>query len=329
MTPPRPSLLPLVWLLLALGPLAAAQAPAPPPQPPQEQPKPKPAAKEQPARPPREGHLDALEDAVVHFEFQRAPLEDILFALARATKVEVHLGKGAQKALDRRKLKIRYVADRTGEQVLRDLCKAASLDYLVSDEGVLVDLPPVIARLRKKLGLDEEAVKLRPKDVARMLETKELSFQARERPLSQVLAFLAKETGIRFVRLTPSPPQDGKAAPATDPPVTLDTSSTPLGELLDRILKPLKMGWLRAGTVILVGTEQEVEAQRAPQPQQPQPQPQPQQPQPQQPQPQQPQPQQPQPQQPQPQQPQPQQPQPQQPQPQQPQPQQPQPRLGK
>lgn len=264
-------LAPLALLLAFAGGALAAPDPEPPAKDPQVEPGKKPAqkppekpAEKKPAPPPKEDpvarHQRVLRKTVVHFEFQRAPVEDIFAALEKATDVRVRLGKAAQRALKKRKFKIKYIADRTGEQVLGDVCKASALDFVVVAEGVFVDTPRAIRKLRKKLGLDGKALRLTGKDVAKLLETKELSLVSRERPLSEFLRFLRAETGIRFVKLTPT--KSGQP----EPKVTVKTTSTPLKEVLDLALAPLKLDWIRSGSVVLVGSKEEIAEQRKPLP---------------------------------------------------------------
>lgn len=203
----------------------------------------------------REAYLDRLESTQTHFSFRRAPLPDILTALELATGVPVRLGDGAAKLLTKRKFKIRYVGDRTGLQVLEDLAKAAALDFEVTDDGALVDEAKPLAALRRELGLDPRRVKLTADDVARLLEDKRLSLVARERSLPAVLAFLRRETGIRFVRLGVDP----EVAP---PKLTAQLDDQPLGEVLTALLEPHDLAWLQRGTVIVVGSQATIDAQR-------------------------------------------------------------------
>jgi hypothetical protein len=269
-------LLPVCFLALCLT--LSAQADEGPPRKPGEPGKPGPEkapAKKAPPKkaPPRLRIRATLKKTVVHFSFQRAPLEDILLALERATKVKVRIGRAGRRTLEKRKFKIKYVADRTGLQVLQDVCKAGALDFLVSDEGVLVDLPKTIKKLRRKLSLNETALRLSAKDVAKMLVTKELSLSSRKKRLSTVLAFLTQETGVRFVRMSPAKDAKKKGhkrpAPRTDPAITIHTTSTPLGKILDLALHPVGLDWVRTGSVILVGTKKQVTEQRKPLPRRP------------------------------------------------------------
>ena len=197
--------------------------------------------------------LKTLNETTVHFDFRRAPLSDIAEALARASGVRVRIGKKARKALERRKFKMKYVADRRGDQVLGDLSKAAALDFLVTAEGAYLDVPKEIRRLRKKLGLPGKATRLKAADVKKMLTTKTLSLAAVEQPLSEVLAFLRKETGVKLVLL---------ANELSAAKVTLTATTTPLGDLLGQICAPHGLDWLRQGTVIVVDLSEKIEAQK-------------------------------------------------------------------
>ena len=269
--PLRAALLSLVALLTLAAPAALRAEPDPSPTP-TASPTPTPPAEEAP--PPREGapqegapaappeapraRLERLlRETRVHFEFKRAPLGDILQALAKASEVPIVLGRRAQAVLERRKFLIKYIADRTGVEVLVDLCKAAHLDYLIRGKDVLVDTPKRINALRAAQGLAEKAVVLSPADVTKALYTKSLSLQARERDLSAVLSFLRQETGIPFVVLSEERGKD-------DPPlvVTLDLTSVTLRELLDRCLHPLGLDWVQGGRAIVVGSTKAIAAQR-------------------------------------------------------------------
>lgn len=220
-----------------------------------------PAAGAPAAEAPRDALLRKLRATVVHFDFRRAPLPDVTTALERATGVPVRIGDAARKALERRKFKLRYVADRTGLQVLEDLARAAALDAEVTDEGAVLDTPAALRRLRERLGLEAKPVRLAAADVARLLETKRLTFTAREKPLEQVLDFLRDETGLRFVIVT----SGDDDAPADDPPaVSVQVTDEPLQALLDLLLKPVGWAWARQGSVVIVGRAEVIAAQTAP-----------------------------------------------------------------
>lgn len=257
-----PALLPA--LLVAAASLAGAQdagpesrpAPAKKPAPKDEAPKPQPPAKV----PARVAFERQLAKTTVHFEFMRAPLGDIFQALERATDVRVRIGKRARRALAKRKLKIKYVASRTGVQVLVDLCKAAALDFLITDEGVIVDEPAVIKALRRRLDLGGKALKLTNKDVRSLLKTKTISLALRERPLSEFLRLMRQETGVRFVSLTPT--KAGKP----EPRVSVTTSASPLREVLNLAIHSIDHDWVVSGNVILVGDKKTIAEQRKPQP---------------------------------------------------------------
>jgi hypothetical protein len=195
----------------------------------------------------RADHLAALVDTVVHFDFKRAPLVDITEALALASKVRIRIGKKAMQALERRRFKMKYIADRRGDKVLTDLAKAAALDFFVSDEGVYFDVPKEIRRLRKKLGIKGKSLELTKADVTRMLTTKTISLAAHEQSLSEVLEFLRKETRVRIV-LTAD----------VDAKLTLTATATPLGELLDRICEPHGLDWLQQGNVLMIDLADEI-----------------------------------------------------------------------
>lgn len=230
-------------LVLSLAAPALAQAPDPP----------GPAA----AAPGRDAHRARLEEVVVHLEFRRAPLEDILVALERATGVPVRLGDAARRALERRRFRMRYVADRTGAQAVEDLARAAALDAEVTAEGVVFDTPAQVRRLRERLGLPARAVRLRGEDVARLLDTKRLTLTLRDRPLEATLEFLRAETGVRFVVVL------GDGEPAAEPPrVTLEATDVTLRAALDLLLEPAGWGWTRQGSVVLVGPAEVVAAQQ-------------------------------------------------------------------
>lgn len=234
-------------LLLALAcalPAAAQDEPPPPPPP-----KPAPLAPEQA----RQKHLKTLRDTTVHFDFKRAQFEDIAIALDKASGVRVRIGKTAMKALKRRRFRMKYVADRRGDQVLTDLAKAAALDVVVTAEGVFFDTPKKIRKLRKKLGLKGKSLRLTGKDVEKMLTTKELSLASTKQPLSEVLEFLAKETGVRFVLVD----QDQR-----ETPITLKVTATPLRDLLDQLVAPHGLGWLRQGSVIVLDAADKVAEQK-------------------------------------------------------------------
>lgn len=197
----------------------------------------------------REAHLAALRATVVHFDFRRAPLADIVAALERASGVPVRIGDAGRRALERRRFKMRYVADRTGLQVLEDLAKAAALDVEVTADGAVLDTPGQVRRLRERLGLPAKPVRAAADDVARMLETKRLTLQARERAMDLVLDFLRDETGVRFVVLT----DDADASDAEAPRLTVQVTDEPLKTVLDLLLQPVGWAWLRQGSVVLVG----------------------------------------------------------------------------
>ena len=233
----------LIGLFLAVGWPALGQDKPPPP------PAPKPAA---PVNA-RHKNLKALRDTIVHFDFKRASLEDIVVALDKASGVRVRIGKSAMKALERRRFRMKYVADRRGDQVLTDLAKAAALDVVVTDEGAYFDTPRQIRKLRKKLGLPGRALRLTAKDVEKMLETKEVSLASVKQELSGVLEFLAKETGIRFVLVA----QDQK-----DVPITLKVTATALNDLLDQLVAPHGLGWMRQGSVIMLDTAEQIAKQK-------------------------------------------------------------------
>ncbi|MBL4850001.1 MAG: hypothetical protein JKY65_31115 [Planctomycetes bacterium] len=204
-----------------------------------------------------ERHARLLKETTVHFDFKRAPIEDILRALSKASEVPIALGRKAKTVLDKRRFKIRYVASRRGDQVLTDLCKAAALDFVIRDKGVLVDLPGRIRKLRKSQNLGGQAVKLTPKDVTKALTSKTLSMTATKRSLESVLLFLRTETGIPIVQL--SEKRKRGAPPLV---VTIRLSSVPLKELLDKILAPLGLDWIQQGRVILVGSIKAIAEQR-------------------------------------------------------------------
>lgn len=236
-------------LLLALASTAAAQTPppsgTPPPAPPP------PAAPKPEEDPQRVAHLRALDGTVCHFDFRRAPLEDITAALQAATKVPVRIGDAATKLLAKRKLKLRYTADRTGKQVLEDLAKATALDLEVTPDGAVLDTPREVKRLRKQLGLATKQVELTGDDVERLLDSKRLSLVCRERTLALVLTFLRDETGIRIVRLDGE--QVAGAPEPTEPRLTHTITDEPLRSILDQLLRPPGWAWARQGTVLVVG----------------------------------------------------------------------------
>lgn len=232
----------LLFVLLVLCAPALAQEPAPP------------AAPAQPQGendPQRQAHLLALRGKVVHFDFRRAPLEDIAAALEKAVGVPVRVGAAAKKLLEKRKFKMRYVADRSGAQVLEDLAKAAALDAEVGPDGAVIDTPKEVRKLRTAWGLPQKVVRASAGDVAKMLTTKRLTLVARERPLDAVLEFLQTETGVRVVRLGADVPEG--AAPPPEPKVTVTVTDEPLATVLDRVLQPLGWAWNRQGSVLLVG----------------------------------------------------------------------------
>ena len=206
-----------------------------------------------------ERHARLLEETTVHFDFKRAALEDILRALSKASEVPIALGRSAKIVLDKRRFKIKYVASRRGNDVLSDVCKAASLDYVIRDAGVLVGLPGRIRKLRKSQNLGGQAVKLTSKDVTKALSSKTLSIAATRRSLESILAFLRSETGIPFVQLSEER-KKGEAQLL----VTISLTSVPLEELLDKILGPLKLDWMQQGRVILVGSVKAIAEQRKP-----------------------------------------------------------------
>lgn len=255
-------------LLFALASTSSAQD-APPPKPATDAPPRAPAtdapprAPAEPAPKPEEdprrvAHLRALDGTVVHFDFRRAPLEDITAALQVATKVPVRIGDAARKVLARRKLKLRYTADRTGRQVLEDLAKAAALDVEVTPDGAVIDTARELKKLRKQLGLATKQVELTGDDVERLLDSKRLSLVCRERTLGLVLTFLRDETGIRIVRLDGEQPDGGPERP--EPKLTHTITDEPLRSILDQLLKPLGWAWARQGTVLVVGPAEVVAA---------------------------------------------------------------------
>jgi hypothetical protein len=238
----------VVLVLAFTGPLAAQEKPA---EKPAEKPVAKPVAPKKKVT--RADVLKTLNETVVHFDFRRAPLGDIVEALGRASGIRVRIGRKARKALERRKFKMKYVADRRGDQVLSDLSKAAALDFIVTAEGAYLDVPKEIRRLRKKLGLPGKATRLKAADVKKMLTTKALSLAAVEQPLREVLSFLRKETGVKLVLL---------ADELSAAKVTLTATSTPLGNLLDQICATQGLAWLRQGSVIVVDVIEKIEAQK-------------------------------------------------------------------
>jgi hypothetical protein len=235
-----------LFALLLAAPLAAAQEPAPQPNPPA--PQPAPAAKAQ-----RDAHLKALKEATVHFDFPRARLPEVLKALEKATGVPCTIGERGAKALERRKFKLKYVADRRGDLVLTDLAKAAALDVVVTADGALFDLPKQIDKVRRRLGLPRRSVRPQAADVAKMLDTKQLSLVSREKPLRVVLKFLREETGVPFVLAAKDRAED---------PVTFRVTGTPFRQVLDKVCQPLGLDWLRQGNVILVDTAEAIARQR-------------------------------------------------------------------
>jgi hypothetical protein len=231
----------LLALLLLLLPAARAQEP-------------------EPAQPPgRAAHLRKLDETVVHFDFARAPLSDVTTALERAIGVPVRIGDKAAQALAKRKFKLKYVADRTGVQVLEDLAKAAALDWEVTAEGAVLDLAPALQKLRKELGLPAKKRLLSPEEVERLLDAKKIDLTARDRTLGEVLDFLRLETGIGFVHL----PGEGEATP---PRVHVSTGELPLREVLDRLAEKTGLAWARQGNVIVIGAEEAVRAPAAEEP---------------------------------------------------------------
>lgn len=247
-------------LALALAPSARAQTPPPPAPssstpPPPAPPPPAPKPEEDPRR---VAFLRALDGTVVHFDFRRAPLEDITAALQAATKVPVRIGDAAAKVLAKRKLKLRYTADRTGKQVLEDLAKAAALDLEVTPDGAVLDTPREVKKLRKQLGLATKQVELTGDEVERLLDSKRLSLVCRERTLALVLTFLRDETGIRIVRLEGEQVEGALERP--EPKLTHTITDEPLRSILDQLLKPLGWAWARQGTVLVVGPAEVVAA---------------------------------------------------------------------
>ncbi len=244
-------------LLVVLASAASAQSPppsgAPAPAPPPPAPAPRPEEDPQ-----RVAHLRALDGTVCHFDFRRAPLEDITAALQAATKVPVRIGDAATKLLAKRKLKLRYTADRTGRQVLEDLAKAAALDVEVTPDGAVIDTPREVKKLRKQLGLATKQVELTGDEVERLLDSKRLSLVCRERTLGLVLTFLRDETGIRLVRLEGEVVEGAPERP--EPKLTLSITDEPLRSILDQVLRPLGWGWARQGTVLVVGPAEVVAA---------------------------------------------------------------------
>jgi len=205
--------------------------------------------------PPRARHLEKLRGTLVHFDFARAPLEDITTALQRASGVPVRIGRRARAALERRRFRMRYTADRRGHLVLEDLAKAAALDFEVTDDGAVLDLPIEIRRLRRRLGIEGEEVRLEPEDVAELLDTKRISLLSREKPLRAVLAFLHDETGVSIVRIGDDPEEE--------PVLTLRITDEPFAKVLDRVLHPVGFDWMLQGRVVVVGTTETIAAQRA------------------------------------------------------------------
>lgn len=237
-------------LVLTLVPLARAQEPPALDAPAA----PRDAARDAAAR---KAHLDVLEKTTVHFEFGRAPLSDVARALERATSVPVTIGAKAREALARRKFKMKYVASRTGLQVLEDVSKAAALDWEVTGEGAVLDLPAALQELRKELGLPARKRLLTPQDVEKLLDGKKIDLTARDRTLEDVLEFLRRETGIGFVHLS----EEGAPPPGR---VDLSTGEVKLREVLDRLCEKLGLAWGRQGNVIVLGREDAVRPRPAP-----------------------------------------------------------------
>lgn len=206
-------------------------------------------ADDPPADPPsgRSAHLEKLGQTTVHFDFARAPLPDVTRALERATGIPVKIGEKGEQALAKRKFKLKYVASRTGIQVLEDLAKAAALDWEVTDEGAILDVPAALKKLRKELGLPARSTRLTPADVERLLDQKKIDLTARDRTLAQVLDFLRLETGIGFVHLAE---EDAPLAR-----VSLATGELPLRQVLDQLVKKLGLHWARQGNVVVIGSE--------------------------------------------------------------------------
>jgi hypothetical protein len=219
---------------------------------------PGPALPAPPAASARDAHRATLQRMVVHFDFARAPLEDVTAALERATGVPIHVGDAARQALAARRFKMRYVADRNGLQVLADLAKAAALDAEVTADGAVIDTPQEVRRLRKRLGIEGTAIRVTPDDVARMLDTKRLTVLSVDRPLDEVIAFLSRETGVRHVKLGP-----GDGPPPDAPNVTTRITDEPLRVVLDRLFRPIGWDWMRQGNVIVVGPADLIAEQRA------------------------------------------------------------------
>lgn len=224
----------LVLLSLILGGTTGAQEAAPPPD----------AGR-------RAQQLQKLRETLVHFDFARAPLTDVTRALERATGVTVRIGEKGEQALLKRRFKLRYVADRTGVQVLEDLAKAAALDWEVTDDGAILDLPAVLKKLRKDLGLPARTVRLTPEEVEKLLDQKRIDLTARDRTLTEVLDFLRQETGIGFVHLVR--PEDPEP-----PRVTISTGEVSLREVLSQVSQKTGLAWARQGNVVALGAEESV-----------------------------------------------------------------------
>jgi hypothetical protein len=222
-----------------------------------------PVASPQPAGPAgatRDAYRATLGRMVVHFDFERAPLTDVTAALEHATGVPVRVGEAARRALATRRFKMRYVADRTGMQVLADLAKAAALDAEVTDEGAVIDTPLEVRALRKRLGIAGAAIRVTADDVAKMLDSKRLTVVSVDRPLDDVIGFLVRETGVRYVKLGEG---DEPTPLEQQPRVTTRITDEPLRVVLDRLFRPIGWDWLRQGNVILVGPSDAIAAQRA------------------------------------------------------------------
>lgn len=252
----------LLTAVLAFGfPESSLGQPGPKPGP-----KPKPGPASRPAPPPgpapRIKHLATLKATRVNLSFPKATMNEVLEGLRRASGLKIRIGKKATKLLEKRKFKIKYIVSaRRGTQVLADLVKAAAVDYLVSDEGVLVDTKAVIKRLKKKLGISTKPTRLSAKDVEKALTTKELSLSSNKKSLTTFLRFMREETGVPFVRLS-----IGKAK---EPLISLSVAEEPFKSVLDRALHPVGYDWVRQGRVILVGPKAEIAAQKKPKPKAP------------------------------------------------------------
>lgn len=194
-----------------------------------------------------------LDGCQVHFDFARASPVTILRAIGAAAEVSIKIDGGAAKELERKGIRLRYLSEHSALRALQDVTKASGLDFLITNEAVLIASPAGIAQERKKRGLDGGASRrLSGDDAARLMRSSRHTLTITDKPLSSFILYLKQNTPFKVLYRGPEAILERR--------ISFESVEEPLADVLKRILSPLDLGYSLQGEVIFIAPKAEIEA---------------------------------------------------------------------